>query len=210
MYRRRSGSRAPPSQPRGMGDAAMAKFNKAASAVAKRSPYDRRIASGATYEGAPGFARDAKSELFLLAVANMVGEDTFYERRGRPRRALRAARRRGGRRRRRLDGAGSCPGCAPRPTCARRRWSARCEAACAMVARGHSPGSRPVVASRAAAGRRAGRGARVLDRRGTAAPFPKPVKRGIADAVAPALHRVRAAQVRHRRARASGSAMCST
>ena len=35
--------------------------------------------SGVTYEGAPGYARDAKSELFLLAVANMVSEDTFYE-----------------------------------------------------------------------------------------------------------------------------------
>ncbi|TWJ06327.1 TROVE domain-containing protein [Stackebrandtia albiflava] len=32
-----------------------------------------------TAEGAPGFARDPKSELFLLAVANMVGEPTFYE-----------------------------------------------------------------------------------------------------------------------------------
>ena len=35
--------------------------------------------SGRTYEGAPGFSRDARSELFLLAVANFVGEDTFYE-----------------------------------------------------------------------------------------------------------------------------------
>jgi hypothetical protein len=35
--------------------------------------------SGHTYEGGPGFARDMKSELFLLAVANFVGEDTFYE-----------------------------------------------------------------------------------------------------------------------------------
>ena len=35
--------------------------------------------TGWTYEGAPGYARDAKSELFLLAVTSMVGEDTFYE-----------------------------------------------------------------------------------------------------------------------------------
>ncbi|HEU0132572.1 MAG TPA: TROVE domain-containing protein [Mycobacteriales bacterium] len=35
--------------------------------------------TGTTYEGAQGWARDAKSELFLLAVAGMVGEDTFYE-----------------------------------------------------------------------------------------------------------------------------------
>lgn len=32
-----------------------------------------------THEGAPGFTRDSKSELFLLAVTNMVREDTFYE-----------------------------------------------------------------------------------------------------------------------------------
>lgn len=37
-------------------------------------------ATGVTYEGAPGYARDPKSELFLLAVNSMVGEDTFYER----------------------------------------------------------------------------------------------------------------------------------
>jgi hypothetical protein len=32
-----------------------------------------------TYEGGDGFTRKPKSELFLLAVSNMVGEDTFYE-----------------------------------------------------------------------------------------------------------------------------------
>jgi hypothetical protein len=32
-----------------------------------------------THEGGQGFARDAKSELFLLAVTNMVGEASFYE-----------------------------------------------------------------------------------------------------------------------------------
>jgi len=32
-----------------------------------------------TFEGGPAFTRDAKSELFLLAATNMVGEDTFYE-----------------------------------------------------------------------------------------------------------------------------------
>src|SRR3954452_17734748 len=32
-----------------------------------------------THEGGPAYARDVKSELFLLAVTNMVGEDTFYE-----------------------------------------------------------------------------------------------------------------------------------
>jgi hypothetical protein len=32
-----------------------------------------------TYEGAPAYSRDAKSDLYLLAVTNMVGEGTFYE-----------------------------------------------------------------------------------------------------------------------------------
>ena len=34
--------------------------------------------TGATFEGAPGYARDTKSELFLLAVTSFVAEDTFY------------------------------------------------------------------------------------------------------------------------------------
>ncbi|MFK3980621.1 TROVE domain-containing protein [Micromonospora sp. NPDC050397] len=33
----------------------------------------------ATTEGAPGFTREPRTELFLLGVSNMVGEDTFYE-----------------------------------------------------------------------------------------------------------------------------------
>lgn len=32
-----------------------------------------------TFEGGDGWVRDPESELFLLAVTNMVGEDTFYE-----------------------------------------------------------------------------------------------------------------------------------
>lgn len=32
-----------------------------------------------THEGAPGYVRDAQSELFLLGLSNMVGEKTFYE-----------------------------------------------------------------------------------------------------------------------------------
>jgi hypothetical protein len=35
--------------------------------------------SGTTYEGHAAYARDTKSELFLLAVSNFVGESTFYE-----------------------------------------------------------------------------------------------------------------------------------
>ena len=34
---------------------------------------------GHTHQGGAGYARDAKSELFLLAVANLVGQDAFYE-----------------------------------------------------------------------------------------------------------------------------------
>lgn len=37
------------------------------------------VPTGTTYNSAPGYARNTKSELFLLAVSNMVGEKTFYE-----------------------------------------------------------------------------------------------------------------------------------
>ena len=58
----------------------MSKFNSPTAKPAVRSPIvSEQTATGVTYEGAPGHARDAKSELFLLAVANMVGETTFYE-----------------------------------------------------------------------------------------------------------------------------------
>lgn len=58
----------------------MAKFNTLFNRASVSSPVKTEpVASGRTYEGAPGYARDAKSELFLLAVSNMVGEDTFYE-----------------------------------------------------------------------------------------------------------------------------------
>ncbi|WP_069114628.1 TROVE domain-containing protein [Jiangella alba] len=38
-----------------------------------------RTARTRTHEGAPAYVRDVKSELFLLAVTNLVGEETFYE-----------------------------------------------------------------------------------------------------------------------------------
>ncbi|MFD0856649.1 TROVE domain-containing protein, partial [Actinomadura adrarensis] len=61
----------------------MAKFNRAGTRTGVSSPIKTEARpSGRTYEGAPGYARDAKSELFLLAVANMVGENTFYEKAG--------------------------------------------------------------------------------------------------------------------------------
>ena len=56
----------------------MAKFNRIKAAFTGTSPV-RSAGRGVTYEGAYGWARDPKSELFLLAITNMVGEDTFYE-----------------------------------------------------------------------------------------------------------------------------------
>lgn len=38
-----------------------------------------RTPNATTYEGGAAFTRDVKSELFQLAVVNMVGEQTFYE-----------------------------------------------------------------------------------------------------------------------------------
>ncbi|MFI6786815.1 TROVE domain-containing protein [Nonomuraea sp. NPDC050383] len=61
----------------------MAKFNSTTTRASVSSPVKSEATpSGRTFEGAPGYARDAKSELFLLAVANMVGEKTFYEKAG--------------------------------------------------------------------------------------------------------------------------------
>jgi hypothetical protein len=58
----------------------MSKFNTATAKPRATSPVTTaKTSTGQTYNGAPGFARDAKSELFLLAVTNMVGEGTFYE-----------------------------------------------------------------------------------------------------------------------------------
>jgi hypothetical protein len=60
----------------------MSKFNKQGAKVARKSgPASPMTTTGTTktYEGGKAFTRDAKSELFLLAVVNMVGEDTFYE-----------------------------------------------------------------------------------------------------------------------------------
>lgn len=61
----------------------MSKFNTTGTRPAVASPIQtEQTPSGVTYEGAPGYGRDVKSELFLLAVANMVGENTFYEKAG--------------------------------------------------------------------------------------------------------------------------------
>lgn len=59
----------------------MSKFNTAAiHRPAVFSPItSEQIPSGVTHQGGDGYARDTRSKLFLLAVSNMVGENTFYE-----------------------------------------------------------------------------------------------------------------------------------
>lgn len=58
----------------------MSKFNTATTRPTPASPViGEATPSGTTFEGGDGYARDTKSELFLLAVANFVGEPTFYE-----------------------------------------------------------------------------------------------------------------------------------
>ncbi len=58
----------------------MSKFNSARVRTAATSAVvSAQQPSGRTHEGAPGYERTPQSELFLLAVTNMVGEHTFYE-----------------------------------------------------------------------------------------------------------------------------------
>jgi hypothetical protein len=58
----------------------MPKFNTAgARPVVRSSVTTEARPTGLTHEGGPGYARDAKGELYLLAVANMGAEKTFYE-----------------------------------------------------------------------------------------------------------------------------------
>lgn len=57
----------------------MARFNTAGTRPAVHSPVvTEAVPSGRTHEGAPGFARDPRSELFLLAVSHL-GDGSFYE-----------------------------------------------------------------------------------------------------------------------------------
>ncbi len=57
----------------------MSKFNIRARPNAAGPITAETVPTGRTHEGGAGFAHDDKSELFLLAVANFIGEDTFYE-----------------------------------------------------------------------------------------------------------------------------------
>lgn len=56
----------------------MSKFAGAAAAP-PASPIRTVPGATTTFEGGAAVGRDTKSELFLLAATNMVGEDTFYE-----------------------------------------------------------------------------------------------------------------------------------
>ncbi|GGQ70354.1 TROVE domain-containing protein [Kitasatospora griseola] len=66
----------------------MSRFNfrrskKTAPAVTEAGPGSPVTTTGqltANHQGGTGHLRDEKSELFLLAMANLVGQDTFYER----------------------------------------------------------------------------------------------------------------------------------
>jgi hypothetical protein len=60
----------------------MAKINRRGTKTAKPSapsPVRTLAQDTKTFEGAAAWSRDAKSDLFLLAVTNYFGEDTFYE-----------------------------------------------------------------------------------------------------------------------------------
>ncbi|MEV0298750.1 TROVE domain-containing protein [Nocardia sp. NPDC050710] len=58
----------------------MSKFNPTRPRRAATSPITSEATPSArTYEGGAGYERTVRGELFLLAVSNMVGENTFYE-----------------------------------------------------------------------------------------------------------------------------------
>jgi hypothetical protein len=57
----------------------VARFNQRGARPAVHSPVTTTGEQARTHEGATGHLRDAKSELFLLAVSNFVGQDAFNE-----------------------------------------------------------------------------------------------------------------------------------
>ncbi|MEU6475860.1 TROVE domain-containing protein [Streptomyces sp. NPDC047017] len=57
----------------------MTRFNTKAARPPATSPVTTTGGAPRTHEGGRGHERDARSELFLLAVSNMVGQRTFYE-----------------------------------------------------------------------------------------------------------------------------------
>ena len=151
-----------------------------------------------TFEGGAGFTRDAKSELFLLAVTNMVGEADVLRGGHGSRRSLSGARREGGSRGPGLDrgvravparqdadafrigrDGGRVRSCAAGFGEGRGRAPARCRGRASGPT---SPTIRSVVASALS---RADEPAEMIaywqTRNGRG--LPKPVKRGVADAV---------------------------
>jgi hypothetical protein len=60
----------------------LSRFNTRTARPSGISPVTTTGQTVTTHEGGTGFLRDEKSELFLLAVANFVGQDTFYEQGG--------------------------------------------------------------------------------------------------------------------------------
>ncbi|WP_455361004.1 TROVE domain-containing protein [Streptomyces sp. SYSU K21746] len=57
----------------------MARFNLRTTKAQATSPVKTTGRTTSTHQGGRGFLRDARSGLFLLAVANFVSQDTFYE-----------------------------------------------------------------------------------------------------------------------------------
>jgi hypothetical protein len=58
----------------------VSKFNVRFARSAGRGPLaTEAVPSGLTHEGGTGYARDARSELFLRATASFAGENSFYE-----------------------------------------------------------------------------------------------------------------------------------
>ncbi|MFF3359536.1 TROVE domain-containing protein [Streptomyces sp. NPDC002917] len=57
----------------------MSRFNTRAARPAVSSPVTTTAERTTNHEGATGHLRDTKSELFLLSVSNFVGQDAFYE-----------------------------------------------------------------------------------------------------------------------------------
>ena len=58
----------------------MSKYNRGTVRAAGRGPLATEpTPSGKTHAGGAGYARDARSELFLRATASFAGEDSFYE-----------------------------------------------------------------------------------------------------------------------------------
>ncbi|MFE2563011.1 TROVE domain-containing protein [Streptomyces mirabilis] len=60
----------------------MSRFNARSTRPAVSSPVTTTGEQTVTHEGATGHLRDARSELFLLSVSNFVGQDAFYEKGG--------------------------------------------------------------------------------------------------------------------------------